>query len=67
MTDDRDDDWPDGLGEEQAMEIGAKVAGMADRVRAMESACPGVEAEWAFTMDGQRYVVVVRLEPRRVG
>lgn len=66
MTDDPDAaGWPDGLGEEGAIAIGCKVADMADRVRTMNAACSGVEAEWAFTMDGIRFLVRVSVLPEQ--
>ena len=47
------------MDEEDFVELGAKIVGMADRVRAMDMACPGAQARWHFEMDDVRYRVVL--------
>lgn len=44
---------------DDAANIGLKVAEMADRVKVGEKIVPGAQAKWGFTMDGQRFEVIV--------
>lgn len=55
-------DDPLDLDDDDAQEIGERVVSMADRVRVMHTACPGVVATWRFEMDGIRYRVSVGVD-----
>lgn len=48
-----------------AQELGFKVVEMADRVRVMDSACPGAEAKSGFKIDGVHYELVVRVSKKQ--
>lgn len=53
-----DDDLPM-LSMDDAYAIGEKVMEMADRVKAVNPAVPGVRANWCFTVDGTRFQMIV--------
>lgn len=44
-----------------AASIGFRIVDMADRVKVGSKIVPGMQAKWAFDMDGVRYDVVVQV------
>lgn len=52
------------LDDEGAVLIGRKVIEMADRLKPMHAACPGVAAKWVFEMDDHRFVLSMTMEPK---
>ncbi|WP_417423565.1 hypothetical protein [Hoeflea sp.] len=47
---------------EGAFRIGMKVIEMADRLKPVQSVCPGAVASWAFEIDEVRFKVTVAVD-----
>ncbi|WP_156453156.1 hypothetical protein [Polycladidibacter stylochi] len=52
----------DALSSSEVVEhMGQMLLDTADRLKTIDSVCPGSQAKWSFLLDGQRYEVCLKL------